>query len=120
MMIPVCVWFYLVITKQFNLNDGSAPTTGQEVASWVILWFFQFILWIIPAFTITLFRIGGSDTFLEGASLYWITRGLPNIGFLMHLGTASLMWIQMIYYVYPEVGIMALLYSFTAYKAEKS
>ena len=115
-ILPIGFYLYLLITDVTGLNQDEAPTTGEEVLSWIYIQLGHAAIWLPAALTLTLYVLTGSGGSL---ALIFVTM-LPNISLLIHLGTALTMWSQMIYYGYPEVGIMAFIYSVLAFWVEMS
>ena len=113
-ILPIAFYLYLFITDATGLNQDEAPTTGEEVLSWIYIQFGHAGVWLLSGLTLSVYLLTGSS---DSLALTLITM-MPNLSLLIHAGTALTMWGQMLYYSYPEVGIMAALYSLLAILVE--
>ena len=104
-MLPVGFYLYLLIMDTTGLNQDEAPTTGEEVLSWVYIQLGHAAICLPPALTLTLYLLTGSGGQL--GPLIFITM-LPNFNLLVHLETALTMWSQMIYISYPRGRLRSL------------
>ena len=64
MILPVGFYLYLIITDFLDLNNDEAPTTGEEVLSWLIIEGAHILLWLPPALTLSLYLLTGSGDLL--------------------------------------------------------